>query len=174
MKINRKQKLQIATGAETMQPLLQHVNLRQDGVGWVLEATDGHIAVAIPVEIEPHDHVGLIPARAFREVCTRRRKNAIAPEIRCWSSEVEFRAANGDKITMDRPVDLPPFPDVIGKIKQARDKYGAPMRIKLNAKHLHRLASALGSDAVILEIFALSPVVVTSPDRFGIGIINYT
>jgi hypothetical protein len=109
-----------------------------------LEATNGHMAVSTPVEIEPGDVSGPVSVDAL-QAARKAAGRAPTASIHCNGS---LAIPSGP--TFPRPdlqgMKFPPLPAVIPAVKP-----GDPgtFTINFNVEYLHRLAKAIGTDGAI-------------------------
>jgi hypothetical protein len=110
----------------------------------ILEATDRHIVVRVPVEIEEGDLPGAVTADAL--AASRKGSESIS----CYED-----ALVTDNASFKRPRPDQPFPDLRSLIpgdEQIVWSFG------LNAKLLLRLAQAMGTEEIVLEFTAVGSI----------------
>ena len=119
--------------------------------GW-LEATDSYVLAQVPVELDDDDTEGMIPVEALVEArTTPTRELAVDGEIRIQGY--------GKLTTFPRP-EMGKFPDT-ERLFSTEDSPVAS--VGLNAKFLAKLAEALGTDTVRLDIMAPRKAIRVTP-----------
>ena len=99
-----------------------------------LLATDGHIMLVIPVEVDDGDVAGPVPAEAVKQARRSKADDIFLAKDKVITGGVTFPRENKGK-----------YPDVDQVIKGAHDGVGKP-DLTLNAKLMHDLALGLCSD----------------------------
>lgn len=131
------------SNGEKHTPVLGYVNLRKTRAGVELQASDRFIAVRIPLKVHGSRAVlveGPIPTRAMQEL-----EKGSAEPVRFAATAETVKV--GDGITHARP-QSGKFPDLT---QVQPSKPTKPVLVALDTVLLRKLASALGSAAVVLE-----------------------
>jgi len=130
-------------GPYQYRPHMEHVWL--DVAGKRLMATNGHLAIVIPCEVEADDVSGFIPVAAIEYARSRRSADGDRPgeiELNCRERIEAVGAA------FDRPKPEKEFPPVDGAA--AKQRRGDPMTVTfaVDARYLYELACALSGGDV--------------------------
>lgn len=160
MRLDKKAKIEKACAGSKdgrTRPVLQHPYLSKVGDDWRLIATDSYKLAMVPVEGHPDDVEGFVSLDAIKAA----RKTSYG-EIVCNG---ECRVS-GDGASYPRPTpgEPPRLDKIIGDLVE-RDSSGS-ITIGLNAKLLHELAQAIGTEVVAITIdteVTRKPLRVTAP-----------
>lgn len=120
------------------------LNAHLDVERGVIEATDRHIVVRIPVEVEEGDVSGPVTADALTS--SRRGTERVICEVDALVTDVA---------SYRRPRPLSPFPDLTALIPEDEQVVWS---VGVNAALLFRLATAMGADEVVLEFTGVGDV----------------
>ena len=117
--------------------------IRKRGGGYVAEATNGRIAVLVPVEMDENDKPGRITREALRLARTKANLGIIKA-----TDQLELK--NGWKLPRPAEKELGNFPD----IEQVIPKESArkEMVFSINPTFLKNLADAMGAETITLYV----------------------
>ncbi len=138
MRMSKGHKPEACVSRDETRPSLAQMHLDIDAK--VIVATDGHMLVKIPVQIDAADHSGPVPVQALKAARTEagRGRGEVAMSLNgacVLPSGAQFPRG-----------EVGPFPDYNQVIPTAR----VPLRIGFNAAMLATLAQAMGTDGVVL------------------------
>ena len=154
MEITKTHKMHLAVTKEATRYGTNTPWLQTTGDGPCVYATDGRIAVRVPVQTDETDDDGGIPSACFKPAIgtydAKRR-------IDCNGSAV-LHGRGGTRISHDRPDDDLRYPDADHHIDKALDSPNVVVGV--NVAWLANLAKALGTDTVMLSIHAVDGHVV--------------
>lgn len=134
MQIDSRTKIEKAAAKDKSRPALNHPHLNV--TTGMIEATNGVIAVRVPVDCDPEDCSGAVSAEALAAA----RKEG--EQLRCAEERLETRD------TSYRRPQVGSFPALADLIPAAGS---GTWRVALDVDQLAKLAAALGSERVILE-----------------------
>lgn len=141
MLINKDLKVELIASKDVTLQHLMHAHL--DAEKKRLVATDGHRMVIVPVTVEKGDDSGSIPVDAIKQARKLAGKSRDEAQVKANGAIVLESGA-----TMPRPkVDFPPYEQVVPSYRPGT---GGTVTIAFNARYLHELAQALGTEHVEL------------------------
>jgi len=140
-------------------PVLESVHLATDATGRAtLTASDAHILVRIPVERDPDDvDGGLLPA-VFPLAHRAAGRRADTYQLTATADTLSYPTATG-WIRQERPPTREPFPAFDDKMPTGRPR----VRLAFDVTQLARVAKALGSPLLLVDVFAVDRPFVVHP-----------
>jgi len=144
MRIAKKHRMDLATTKETTSYVICDPWLRTTDDGPCVYATDGRIAVRVPVQIDADDADGCVPSACFKAPLGAR---AHERRIDCRRMAT-LHGKNGALCTHDRPEGR--VPDLDELIDNAVRDGGR--RLAIDVAALSRVAAALGVNSLMLYV----------------------
>jgi hypothetical protein len=167
MKMNKQYIPEACVSKDDTRPVLTEINVTSINDPGAFEsqhvamASNGFVAVAVPVELEDDDIPGLVSAEAFRQARKLGKKN---DPIHMVLLEGTVRLDNG--VELPRPEGT--FPDLMRVVPDTSmaERTDKPM-FAISTEYVANLGKAMGSGSVVIERFQhTSPLVLyPTPSR---------
>jgi len=131
-------------------PVLESVYLATDPNGRAtLTASDGCCLLQVPVDREPEDQDGSLPPALLALASRAAGRHADTFQLTATADTLSYPTPTG-RIRQERPITAGAFPAFAGRLPTGRPR----ARLALDVSLLARLAKALGSPVILLDVFA--------------------